>query len=50
MFHRNLGMRIDLALVSERLAPRVRRCGIDRSFRKGLKPSDHAPLLLELAP
>jgi exodeoxyribonuclease-3 len=48
MFHRNLGMRIDLALLSGRLAPRVRRCGIDRAFRKGLKPSDHAPLLVEL--
>ena len=24
-------------------------CGIDRDFRKGAKPSDHAPLLLELA-
>ena len=49
MFHRNLGMRIDLALVSPDLAARARRCGIDRTFRKGLKPSDHAPLLLELA-
>ena len=48
MFHRNLGMRIDLALLSAPLAPRVRRCGIDRDFRKGLKPSDHAPLLVEL--
>ena len=48
MFHRNLGMRIDLALLSARLGPRVRRCGIDRDFRKGLKPSDHAPLLVEL--
>ena len=48
MFHKNLGMRIDYALVSRDLASRVRRCGIDRDFRKGLKPSDHAPLLLEL--
>ena len=48
MFHKNLGMRIDLALLSARLAPRVRRCGIARDFRKGLKPSDHAPLLVEL--
>lgn len=50
MFHRGMGMRIDLALLSERLAPRIRRCGIDRDFRKGLKPSDHAPLLVELDP
>lgn len=49
MFHRNEGMRIDLALVSDVLAPSVVRCGIDRAFRKGLKPSDHAPLLLELS-
>jgi exodeoxyribonuclease-3 len=48
MFHKNLGMRIDLALLSARLAPRITRCGIDRDFRKGLKPSDHAPLLVEL--
>jgi exodeoxyribonuclease-3 len=48
MFHKNLGMRIDLALLSAPLGPRVRRCGIDRDFRKGLKPSDHAPLLVEL--
>ena len=26
-----------------------RRCGIDRDLRKGQKPSDHAPLLAELA-
>jgi exodeoxyribonuclease-3 len=50
MFHKNLGMRIDLALLSTTLAPRIRRCGIDRDFRKGLKPSDHAPLLVELDP
>jgi exodeoxyribonuclease-3 len=49
MFHKNLGMRIDLALLSAPLAPRITRCGIDRDFRKGLKPSDHAPLLVELA-
>ncbi len=47
-FHRKLGLRIDLALVGGPLAGRVTACGIDRSFRKGPKPSDHAPLLLEL--
>ena len=31
------------------LAAASERCGIDRNFRKGQKPSDHAPLLLELA-
>jgi len=47
-FHRKLGMRIDLILVSDALAASVTRCGIDRSYRKGPKPSDHAPLLLDL--
>ena len=49
-FHRGLGMRIDLVLVSDDLAPGLVRCGIDRDFRKGAKPSDHAPLLCELTP
>ncbi len=46
-FHRKLGLRIDLALLGHPLAGRLTRCGIDRDFRKGQKPSDHAPLLLE---
>ncbi len=49
-FHRGWGLRIDLALVSQELANRIRSCGIDREFRKGTKPSDHAPLLVELGP
>ena len=48
-FHRGLGMRLDLALLREELAPRLRRCGIERDYRKGTKPSDHAPLVVELA-
>jgi exodeoxyribonuclease-3 len=47
-FHRGLGLRIDLALLSHDLAKREVSCGIDRDYRKGTKPSDHAPLLLEL--
>jgi exodeoxyribonuclease-3 len=47
-FHRGMGLRIDLALVRPPVAERVRACGIDRDFRKGPKPSDHAPLLVEL--
>jgi exodeoxyribonuclease-3 len=47
-FHRGLGLRIDLVLLSERLAPRLRRAGIVRDFRKGRKPSDHAPLVVEI--
>jgi exodeoxyribonuclease-3 len=47
-FHKGLGLRIDLALLSRDLAERLLACGIDRNFRKGQKPSDHAPLLAEL--
>jgi exodeoxyribonuclease-3 len=47
-FHKGLGLRIDLALISETLVPRLSECGIDRNFRKGTKPSDHAPLLVRL--
>ena len=47
-FHRGLGLRIDLALVREELAPRLRECAIVRDYRKGTKPSDHAPLVVEL--
>jgi exodeoxyribonuclease III len=48
-FHRRMGLRIDLALLKRPLADRLVSCGIDRNFRKGAKPSDHAPLLVELA-
>ena len=47
-FHRGMGLRIDLALVSHDLAARLIVAGIDRNFRMGVKPSDHAPLLFEL--
>jgi exodeoxyribonuclease III len=48
-FHKGLGLRIDLILLSEPLAGRLLACGIDRDFRKGVKPSDHAPLLAQFA-
>ena len=48
-FHRRMGLRIDYLLVGAAHAPRLRSCGIDRDLRKGHKPSDHAPLLAELA-
>jgi exodeoxyribonuclease-3 len=47
-FHKNLGLRIDLLLVSRSLAGGLQGCGIDRDLRKGQKPSDHAPLLARL--
>jgi exodeoxyribonuclease-3 len=47
-FHRGLGLRIDLALVSASAALTLLACGIARDYRKGSKPSDHAPLVVEL--
>jgi exodeoxyribonuclease-3 len=46
-FHKNLGLRIDLLLISASLAGGLRSCGIDRDLRKGQEASDHAPLLAE---
>lgn len=45
-FHRGMGLRIDLALLSEPLVGTLEHCAIERDFRKGTKPSDHAPLLV----
>lgn len=47
-FHKGLGLRIDLALVSSDAAAGLRACGIERDYRKGTKPSDHAPLVVTL--
>ena len=46
-FHRHRGMRIDLILVTEVLAARTTYALIDRNARKGEKPSDHAPVLID---
>ncbi|WP_028920681.1 exodeoxyribonuclease III [Pseudoxanthomonas suwonensis] len=48
-FRRNLGLRIDLTLVSDALRPRVGAAGIDREPRTWERPSDHAPAWIELA-
>jgi exodeoxyribonuclease-3 len=47
-FPKNLGLRIDLLLVSEALKGAVKGCQVDRDERKGDKPSDHAPVILDL--
>lgn len=47
-FHKNEGMRIDLVLTSDEVTERLEWIGIDREYRKGSKPSDHAPLLVLL--
>ncbi|HYZ03416.1 MAG TPA: exodeoxyribonuclease III [Candidatus Binatia bacterium] len=48
MFHRDLGMRIDLVLASAPVAGRVRAAWVDRHARKGSGPSDHAPVIVDL--
>jgi exodeoxyribonuclease-3 len=48
MFHRDLGMRIDLVLASKPVADRVRAAWVDRHARKGSGPSDHAPVIVDL--
>jgi exodeoxyribonuclease-3 len=48
MFHQNLGMRIDLVLASESVAPRTKAAWVDRAARKGTGPSDHAPVIVDL--
>lgn len=47
-FPKNHGLRIDHILLSEALAARCTASRIDRNARKGEKPSDHAPVLVEL--
>ena len=49
MFHKGEGMRIDLVLLSPDLAGAVGDAYIDRDARKGSKPSDHAPVVVDLA-
>jgi exodeoxyribonuclease-3 len=51
-FHRRQGLRIDLLLASASAAGGATAAAIDREWRKkreGLTPSDHAPVVVELA-
>jgi exodeoxyribonuclease-3 len=48
MFHKDMGMRIDLVLASAPIAARVRAAWVDRQARKGSLPSDHAPVIVDL--
>lgn len=48
-FHQHRGMRIDLVLVTTSLAERVTWAVVDRNARKGQQPSDHAPVVVDLA-
>ncbi len=48
-FRRNLGLRIDLILLSEALRARCVAAGIDRAPRTWDRPSDHTPVWVELS-
>lgn len=48
-FRRNMGMRIDHILLSDALAPTCTACVVDKDIRKLERPSDHAPVVAELA-
>jgi len=47
-FPKNHGLRIDLMLASKILQDKLSKCHVDRDERKGEKPSDHAPVVLEI--
>jgi exodeoxyribonuclease-3 len=47
-YQKNRGLRIDHILVSEPLKAQVKACSIDRVPRKWPKPSDHAPVTVEI--
>lgn len=49
MFHKNMGMRLDLIYLTRPLADRAVWAEIDREARKGSPtPSDHAPVVVDL--
>ncbi|MBA2551519.1 MAG: exodeoxyribonuclease III [Nocardioidaceae bacterium] len=48
-FAKKRGMRLDFVLASPALAARVTGALIDREERKGNRPSDHVPVVVELA-
>jgi exodeoxyribonuclease-3 len=48
MFHKNMGMRIDLVYATAGLADAVTDAYVDREARKGKGPSDHAPVVVDL--
>jgi len=47
-FRRNMGLRIDHILLSEALARACTSCSIDKTTRALERPSDHAPVVVEL--
>ncbi len=49
-FRRNRGLRIDHILISTALKEKSIGCSIDKAPRKLERPSDHTPVILDLAP
>ena len=47
-FERNAGFRMDFLLLSPPLVPRLRKTGVDAEHRGREKPSDHAPVWIEI--
>ena len=47
-FRRNFGLRIDHILVGQALADACRQCVIDKAPRKLERPSDHAPVIVDI--
>ena len=48
-FHQGRGLRIDLVLGSASVSQRLAWSVVDRNARKGQSPSDHAPVIVDLA-
>jgi exodeoxyribonuclease-3 len=48
-FHEHRGMRIDLVLATRPVIERVTWAVVDRNARKGKLPSDHAPVIVDIA-
>ena len=48
-FHKGHGMRIDLVMTSAALSKRAKDAFVDRDARKGVKPSDHAPVVVDFS-
>ncbi len=48
MFHKDMGMRIDLVYATPAVADRVGHAYIDREARKGKGSSDHAPIVIDI--
>jgi exodeoxyribonuclease-3 len=48
-FHKGKGMRIDHVLATSEVAERTTAVLIDRNARKGKSPSDHAPVVVDIA-